>query len=182
MQLVGNTCWNSWHTHTQLHRNIKLHTDPTEENENALLSCAVVAGTDVTVEVTAVTVFTVPCPVTRGNITKKMTAAYHPTIIQEGIVSIQSAILSVWNKGLCHFKSYVCTETFLMVLQQHRIPELFWRCKAITYLIKTKRGLTIDNKNSVIKSRNPWYNLSSTYQNIFWIKRKWSKFKSWRFQ
>lgn len=40
----------------------KLNPDPTEENENALLSCAVVAGTDVTVEVTAVTVFTVPCP------------------------------------------------------------------------------------------------------------------------
>lgn len=41
----------------------KLNPDPTEENENALLSCAVVACTDVTVEeVTAVTVFTVPCP------------------------------------------------------------------------------------------------------------------------
>lgn len=40
----------------------KVNPDPTEENENALLSCAVVAGTDVTVEVTAVTVFTVPCP------------------------------------------------------------------------------------------------------------------------
>lgn len=87
-----------------------------------------------------------------------MTAAYHPTIIKEGIVSIQSAILSIWNKGLCHFKSYLCTETFLMVLQQHRISELFWRCKAITYLIKTKRGLTILTikvikiKKSLVKS------------------------------
>lgn len=41
----------------------KLNPDPTEEKEKALLSCAVVACTDVTVEeATAVTVFTVPCP------------------------------------------------------------------------------------------------------------------------
>lgn len=41
---------------------LKLNTDPAEENENVLLSCEVVACTDVTVEETAVTVFTVPCP------------------------------------------------------------------------------------------------------------------------
>lgn len=40
----------------------KLNTDPTEENEKVLLSCEVVACTDVTVEETAVTVFAVPCP------------------------------------------------------------------------------------------------------------------------
>lgn len=40
----------------------KLNPDPTEENEKALLGCADVAGTDATVEVTAVTVFAVPCP------------------------------------------------------------------------------------------------------------------------
>lgn len=41
---------------------LKLNTDPVEGNENVLLSCEVVACTDVTVEETAVTVFTVPCP------------------------------------------------------------------------------------------------------------------------
>lgn len=40
----------------------KLNTDPVEVKENVLLSCEVVVCTDVTVEETAVTVFTVPCP------------------------------------------------------------------------------------------------------------------------
>lgn len=40
----------------------KLNTDPAEENKDVLLSCEVVACTEVTVEETAVTVFTVPCP------------------------------------------------------------------------------------------------------------------------
>lgn len=47
----------------QIQRNVELHTDPTEEKEKALLGCADVAGTDVTVGVTAVAVFAVPCPV-----------------------------------------------------------------------------------------------------------------------
>lgn len=44
-------------------RNLNVHTDPAEENKDVLLSCEVVACTDVTVEEAAVTVFTVPCPV-----------------------------------------------------------------------------------------------------------------------
>lgn len=44
------------------------HTDPVEVKENVLLSCEVVVCTDVTVEETAVTVFTVPCPVNYKNI------------------------------------------------------------------------------------------------------------------
>lgn len=68
-----------------------------------MLSCAVVACTDVTVEeVTAVTVFTIPCPVSYKNKhykKEKKKAPCHPTMRKGSSLQMHSAILSIGNKA-----------------------------------------------------------------------------------
>lgn len=65
-----------------------------------MLGCADVAGTDATVEVTAVTVFAVPCPVsyTKKHY-KKEDSSHHPTTKkQQKSLGSELTVFSIGNK------------------------------------------------------------------------------------
>lgn len=103
-----------------------------------MLGCADVAGTDATVEVTAVTVFAVPCPVsyTKKHYKKRQfTSSNYQKTTEEFRVRAYSFFN--WKQRT------KCIETFLLLLHHHRAHELLQRQKATTYLIRGKTGVTI---------------------------------------